>query len=60
MTCSGKKEEPVSEPSSEPVTESASEVSDNPTQPTSDSGIIALAVIASVAAAGAIVVKKSR
>lgn len=60
VTCSGKKEEPVSEPSSEPVSESASEVSDNPTQPTSDSGIIALAVIASVAAAGAFAVKKSR
>ena len=31
-----------------------------PTQPTSDSGIIALAVIASLAAAGAVVVKKTR
>lgn len=31
-----------------------------PTEPTSDSGIIALAVVASLAAAGAVIIKKSR
>ena len=30
------------------------------TEPTSDSGIIALAVVASLAAAGAVIIKKSR
>lgn len=57
VTCSGKNEEPVSEPSSEPVSEATS---DKSTEPTSDSGIIALAVIASLAVAGAVITKKVR
>ena len=57
VTCAGKNEEPVSEPSSEPVSEPTS---DKPTTPTSDSGIIALAVIASLAVAGAVITKKVR
>ena len=35
-------------------------VSGGTTEPTSDSGIIALAVVASLAAAGAVIIKKSR
>lgn len=57
VTCAGKNEEPASEPSSEPVSEPTS---DKPTTPTSDSGIIALAVIASLAVAGAVITKKVR
>lgn len=33
---------------------------DDPTEPTSDSGILALAVVASLAAAGVVIIKKSR
>ncbi len=60
VTCAGKYQEPVaSEPESQP--ESEKPVSDtSSTEPTSDNGFVALAVIASIAVAGVIVVKKSR
>ena len=44
-----------SKPESKPADESK-----GGTEPTSDSGIIALAVVASIAVAGAFIVKKSR
>ena len=44
----------ASEDTSKPAT------SDKPTEPTSDNGIVALAVIAAIAVAGAVVVKKTR
>lgn len=60
VTCAGEYQEPVSsEPESKPVSERpVSEAS--ATEPTSDSGLAALAVIASIAVAGAVAVKKSR
>ena len=56
-------EEPSKEDSSavvEPSVEPSADESKGGTEPTSDSGIIALAVIASLAVAGAVVIKKSR
>ena len=44
----------------EPSVEPSADESKGGTEPTSDSGIIALAVVASLAAAGAFIVKKSR
>ncbi len=64
VTCAGKAEidEPSSEPSSEPVStpseDNSSETS--ATEPTGDNGLVALAVIASIAVAGAVIVKKTR
>ena len=56
-------EEPSKEDSSavvEPSVEPSADESKGGTEPTSDSGIIALAVVASLAVAGAFIVKKSR
>ena len=56
-------EEPSKEDSSavvEPSVEPSADESKGGTEPTSDSGIIALTVVASLAVAGAFIVKKSR
>ena len=54
-------EEPSEEaPSVEPSVEPSKEESKGGTEPTSDNGIVALAVVAALAAAGAVIVRKSR